>query len=281
MHCVTVGLAIFLLLGSAFSIVESSTSQSRAFRLARHAHEIRLRRQASASNQSSQDPFSNQSSQVPTSDQPSQVPTSDQPSQFPDSDQPSQFPDSDQPSQFPDLDEFSEQTSRRPSANCTYRIAMLDFPPYVMNTTNYVERGFMYDKISWFINTACFNLQPEDEEEGKEPPCKMEPMFVRNSKEMIQLIKQKRVDFAFPILSKGKTALRDVKNVTVIRAFVSQGCSLIVNTKQCEKESRAQLLTSITSQWPILACIILLSGISGVVIWLLVSICLHAYNPIR
>ncbi|KAJ7386960.1 hypothetical protein OS493_003922 [Desmophyllum pertusum] len=44
---------------------------------------------------------------------------------------------------------------------------------------------------------------------------------------------------------------------------------MIVNTRQCETESREQLLTSITSQWPILACIILLSGISGVVIWLL------------
>lgn len=85
-----------------------------------------------------------------------------------------------------------------------------------------------------------------------------------------QLIEEKRVDFAFPVQEDAKIALKDDPDVTLIRAFVSSGLSLIVNIKQCQKESREELLASITSQWPILACMILLSGICGMVIWLLV-----------
>ena len=124
----------------------------------------------------------------------------------------------------------------------------------------------MYDRIVWFINTACFGTGP-----GEQLPCNLQATFVKNTNELVDLVRSNKVDFAFPIFSEAKEALDGIENVTIIRAFASQGCSLIVNTKQCEAESRTQLLTSITSQWPILACIILLSGISGVVIWLLVS----------
>ena len=149
---------------------------------------------------------------------------------------------------------------------CNYTVALLDFPPYVVNKTKISERGFMYDRIVWFINTACFETEPEEQS-----PCNLQATFVKNTDELVDLVKSNKVDFAFPIFSEAKEALDGIENVTIIRAFASQGCSLIVNTKQCEAESRTQLLTSITSQWPILACIILLSGISGVVIWLLVS----------
>lgn len=123
----------------------------------------------------------------------------------------------------------------------------------------------MRDKLIWFVDKKCFELKGEEDS-----ACNMKPRLVQNSGEMIKLIKNKSVDFAFPLQANAKAALKDETNVTLIRGFVSPGCSLIVNTKQCEEGSRAQLLTSITSQWPILACIILLSGISGVVIWLLV-----------
>ena len=151
--------------------------------------------------------------------------------------------------------------SRLPS--CAYTIALLDFPPYIINTS--LNGGFMRDKIEWFVDSKCF-----DKDKQKDDVCNMERRFVQNSKEMVELIKNKSVDFAFPIQADAKDALKEETNVTLIRGFVSPGCSLIVNKKQCEEGSRAQLLTSITSQWPILACIILLSGISGVVIWLLV-----------
>ena len=152
----------------------------------------------------------------------------------------------------------SHDQTRQPS--CGYTIALLDFPPYIMNRSS--NGGFMRDKIEWFVNEKCF--------EQKDGACEMKPRIVQNSGEMVKLIKNKSVDFAFPLQADAKTALKDETNVTLIRGFVSPGCSLIVNTKQCEEGSRAQLLTSIMSQWPILACIILLSGISGVVIWLLV-----------
>lgn len=146
---------------------------------------------------------------------------------------------------------------------CNYSIALLDFPPYIMNSS--LENGFMYDKIKWFVDFTCFQREEQDPK-----ACKMVPIFVRSWLEMVDLIKTKRVDFAFPIQADAKDALKDEPNVTLIRAFVSSGCSMIVNTEICKAESREQLLTSITSQWPILAFIILLSGISGVVIWLLV-----------
>lgn len=130
----------------------------------------------------------------------------------------------------------------------------------------------MREKIRWFVNYKCF-----DGDKEKDDVCIMEPILVPNSDEMVKLIKNKSVDFAFPIQTDAKEALKDETNVTLIRAFVSPGCSLIVNTKQCEEGSRTQLLTSITSQWPILACIILLSGISGVVIWLLVRTNFEVY----
>ena len=159
-----------------------------------------------------------------------------------------------------------EPGSNERKCDKNYTVALLDFPPYVMNKTKISERGFMYDRIVWFINNACFVTGPEEQS-----PCNLQATFVKNTDELVDLVKSNKVDFAFPIFSEAKEALDGIENVTIIRAFASQGCSLIVNTKQCEAESRTQLLTSITSQWPILACIILLSGISGVVIWLLVS----------
>ena len=157
----------------------------------------------------------------------------------------------------------SNRQSDPDETKCNYSIALLDFPPYIMNSS--VEKGFMYEKIEWFVDFTCFNKEENDPD-----ICKMVPIFVRSSLEMVDLIKKKRVDFAFPIQADAKKALEDEPDVTLIRAFVSSGCSMIVNTKICKAASREQLLTSITSQWPILAFIILLSGISGVVIWLLV-----------
>ncbi|XP_066018183.1 uncharacterized protein [Pocillopora verrucosa] len=145
---------------------------------------------------------------------------------------------------------------------CKFKFALLDFPPYIMNQS--MNKGFMYQTLTWFVDMACFGREATDP-----IACKMVPVFVQNQDEMVKLIKNGSVDFGFPILSDAKQKLTGLGSVTLIRAFVSSGCSMIVNLKQCEAESREQLLTSITSQWPILACIILLSGISGVIIWLL------------
>ncbi|XP_022789752.1 uncharacterized protein LOC111329346, partial [Stylophora pistillata] len=145
---------------------------------------------------------------------------------------------------------------------CRYKIALLDFPPYIMNQS--IQQGFMKNTLTWFVDSACFVRKSNDP-----IACIMEPVFVQTQDEMVKLIKNNSVDFGFPVLSDARQKLTGLKSVTLIRAFVSSGCSMIVNLKQCEAESREQLLTSITSQWPILACIILLSGISGVIIWLL------------
>ena len=153
---------------------------------------------------------------------------------------------------------------------CNYTVALLDFPPYVMNKTKILERGFMYDSIVWFVNTACFRtglpMGPEEQ-----LPCNLQATFVKNTDELVELVKSNKVDFAFPIFSEAKKALDGIENVTILRAFASRGCSLIVNTKQCVAESQNQLFTSISSQWPIIVCIILLCGIAGIFIWLLVS----------
>ena len=149
---------------------------------------------------------------------------------------------------------------------CNYTVALLDFPPYVVNNTKISERGFMYDRLVWFINTACFDTGPEEQ-----LPCNLQATFVKNTDELVELVKSNKVDFAFPIFSEAKKALDGIEKVTIIRAFASQGCSLIVNTKQCVAESQNQLFTSISSQWPIIVCIILLCGIAGIFIWLLVS----------
>ena len=148
---------------------------------------------------------------------------------------------------------------------CKFKFALLDFPPYIMNQS--INQGFMYQTLTWFVDMACFGREATDP-----IACKMVPVFVQNQDEMVKLIKNGSVDFGFPILSDAKQKLTGLDSVTLIRAFVSSGCSMIVNLKQCKAESREQLFTSITSQWPILAYIILLSGISGVIIWLLVRV---------
>ncbi|XP_066018611.1 uncharacterized protein [Pocillopora verrucosa] len=145
---------------------------------------------------------------------------------------------------------------------CKFKLALLDFPPYIMNQS--INRGFMHETLTWLADMACFGRVATHS-----IACKMEPVFVQNQDEMVKLIKNRLVDFGFPILSDAKEKLTGLDNVTLIRASASSGCSMIVNLKQCEAESREQLFTSITSQWPILAFIILLSGISGVIIWLL------------
>ena len=153
---------------------------------------------------------------------------------------------------------------------CNYTVALLDFPPYLVNKTKISERGFMYDSIVWFVNTVCFPTRlPVGPEE--QLPCNLQATFVKNTDELVELVKSNKVDFAFPIFSEAKKALGGIENVTILRAFASQGCSLIVNTKQCVAESQNQLFTSISSQWPIIVCIILLCGIAGIFIWLLVS----------
>ena len=148
---------------------------------------------------------------------------------------------------------------------CKFKFALLDFPPYIMNQS--INRGFMYQTLTWFLDMACFGREVTDP-----IACKMVPVFVQNQDEMVKLIKNGSVDFGFPILSDAKQKLAVLDSVTLIRVFASAGCSIIVNLKQCKAESREQLFTSITSQWPILAYIILLSGISGVIIWLLVRV---------
>ena len=149
---------------------------------------------------------------------------------------------------------------------CNYTVALLDFPPYVVNKTKISERGFMYDRIVWCINTACFHTGSDEQS-----PCNLQATFVKNTDELVDLVKSNKADFAFPIFSEAKKALDGIENITILRAFASQGCSLIVNTKQCVAESQNQLFTSISSQWPIIVCIILLCGIAGIFIWLLVS----------
>ena len=148
---------------------------------------------------------------------------------------------------------------------CKFKLALLDFPPYIMNQS--INQGFMYHVLKLLLGEACSGREATDP-----IACKMEPVFVQNQDEMVKLIKNRLVDFGFPILSDAKEKLTGLDNVTLVRASASSGCSMVVNLKQCEAESREQLFTSITSQWPILAYIILLSGISGVIIWLLVRV---------
>ncbi|XP_015768022.1 PREDICTED: uncharacterized protein LOC107346287 isoform X3 [Acropora digitifera] len=149
--------------------------------------------------------------------------------------------------------------------NCRYIAAMVNFPPYVMNSSVVTQRGFLYKQIIHHVETACLALQSVDDP----PTCCVEPLFVNTSDEMIQLIKDKEVDLAFLFQAEAEEKLKNISYVTLIRVYVAKGSSLIVNTKMCQAESRQQLMTSITSQWPILAFIILLSGVSGVIIWLL------------
>ena len=89
----------------------------------------------------------------------------------------------------------------------------------------------MYDKIVWFIDNACIGTGPEEQ-----LPCNLQATFVKNTDELVDLVKSNKVDIAFPIFSEAKEVLEVIESERVIQAFASQGCSLIVNTKRCETE---------------------------------------------
>ena len=84
----------------------------------------------------------------------------------------------------------------------------------------------MYDSIVWFIDTACFGTGPEEQ-----LPCNLRATFVKNTDELVDLVKSNKVDIAFPIFSEATKEALEHK-----WAFASQGCSLIVNAKRCETE---------------------------------------------
>ncbi|KAJ7386959.1 hypothetical protein OS493_003921 [Desmophyllum pertusum] len=86
-----------------------------------------------------------------------------------------------------------QRSNPGPATKCRYKVALLDFPPYIMNATLTLERGFMYEKIKWFVDLSCFNRGSEDAE-----ACIMVPTFVRNSDEMVKLIKTKAWISLFP-----------------------------------------------------------------------------------
>ena len=98
----------------------------------------------------------------------------------------------------------------------------------------------------------------------------MDAIFAQSQGEILNLMKTKQVDFTFLFQANHKIDDDGLPNVILIRAFVSFGSSLIANFKKCEVESEEQLFASITSQWPILVCMILLPGVSGILVWLLV-----------
>ena len=52
----------------------------------------------------------------------------------------------------------------------------------------------MYDSIVWFIDTACFGTGPEEQ-----LPCNLQATFVKNTDELVDLVKSNKVDIAFPI----------------------------------------------------------------------------------
>lgn len=154
-------------------------------------------------------------------------------------------------------------TNSELNTQCKFRLALLHFPPYITNSS--LHQGFMYHTIKWFVDMACFGRQA-----GDPITCYMKVIFLRSQDEIVNLIKTKQVDLAFPLQTKSKININGQPNVTMIRTFVSNGISLIATLKQCEEESQKQLSVSFTSQWPILVCMMLLSGISGVLVWLLV-----------
>ena len=55
--------------------------------------------------------------------------------------------------------------------------------------------------------------------------------------EMLNVMKTKQVDFTFPFQVDHKIDDDGLPNVTLIRAFVSFGSSLVANLKKCEVES--------------------------------------------
>ncbi|RMX59664.1 hypothetical protein pdam_00010497 [Pocillopora damicornis] len=89
-------------------------------------------------------------------------------------------------------------------------MALLDVPPYIMNTANNKSnRGILYDTLKYAVNHACFKEETYTESHLK---CFQDPISVGNYDEMIKLIKEKQVDFAFPIRSDMKAKLTTETN---------------------------------------------------------------------
>ena len=91
--------------------------------------------------------------------------------------------------------------------------------PYIMNGS--LEPGFMYLTIKWFVYMACFSRQASDR-----IACNIDAIFAQSQGEILNLMKTKQVDFAFPFQANHKIDDDGLPNVTLIPAFVSFGSSL-------------------------------------------------------
>ena len=138
-----------------------------------------------------------------------------------------------------------------------------------------LDPGFMYQTIKEFVDMACHIRQASNR-----ISCNMDAIFAQSQGEILNLMKTKQVDFTFPFQANHKIDDDGLPNVILIRAFVSFGSSLIANFKKCEVESEEQLFASITSRWPILVCMILLPGVSGILVWLLVRTWIYVGYPV-
>ena len=138
-----------------------------------------------------------------------------------------------------------------------------------------LDPGFMYQTIKEFVDMACLIRQASNR-----ISCNMDAIFAQSQGEILNLMKTKQVDFTFPFQANHKIDDDGLPNVILIRAFVSFGSSLIANFKKCEVESEEQLFASITSRWPILVCMILLPGVSGILVWLLVRTWIYVGYPV-
>lgn len=154
-----------------------------------------------------------------------------------------------------------------------FTVVFLHDPPYVKaNSTKW--HGMLYDFVQAGVS-HCF----------RQYHCNTKMVHWRevfSEDRLSSVIKDENADVAVPItpsLSSSLTEeLTNSKNgVMLLPVVASPGLAMVIDYHACKMKIEELTTRTILSTWPVVAVIFLLSGISGISVWALVSI--SAYGP--
>ena len=165
---------------------------------------------------------------------------------------------------------------RRVSRCREIRVAVLLIPPLTMKPSNDTVTGIIGEFFRKII-TKCSGFKDKD----LNPTCFQNTVF-DDAGDFQASILNNRTDIAFPISARMKKVLSDQTNdVKLIfhELIEIPGYSLIMDTEHINgKVNDIAMSRLVENTWPIMVFTILLAGISGMCVWILVSLSLSTFS---
>ena len=158
-------------------------------------------------------------------------------------------------------------------------ISALMVPPYAFSSEQGEVEGILGEFFSEIVY-KCFighcNLSEDI----------FETTLTNSTEEFAKILLENKTDFAFPVSNAMKMFLapsaHDTKPPMMFEVFInSPGYSLIMDIENVNlKANRAALYNLRENTWPIFIFALLIAGISGMIIWILVIMCIFSFSII-